>query len=350
MSAMLPSRQLWAQGPHIVAIGGGTGLSTMLRGLKKYTKNLTAIVTVSDDGGGSGMLRRDIGMLPPGDIRHCMESLANTEPVMQQLLTYRFESGTLRGQCFGNLLLAALNGVTGSFDEAVRSMGQVLAISGTVIPVTTTDVRLTATFENGAYVVGESNIFGFKKQQDCRIDHVELLPAHPKALPDALDAIAAADLILLGPGSLYTSIIPNLLVYGVAEAVAASDAQKIYVCNIMTQDGETEGYTAADHLEALQRHGREGIVDLCLANNAPIPRGLAARYSEEDAELLRVDRERIAALGIALAEYPLLSAQGGYARHDPALLAQAVMELYRERTVRIYRGTQQYITEEQEWK
>lgn len=350
MSAMLPSRQLWAQGPHIVAIGGGTGLSTMLRGLKKYTKNLTAIVTVSDDGGGSGMLRRDIGMLPPGDIRHCMESLANTEPVMQQLLTYRFESGTLRGQCFGNLLLAALNGVTGSFDEAVRSMGQVLAISGTVIPVTTTDVRLTATFENGAYVVGESNIFGFKKQQDCRIDHVELLPAHPKALPDALDAIAAADLILLGPGSLYTSIIPNLLVDGVAEAIAASDAQKIYVCNIMTQDGETEGYTAADHLEALQRHGREGIVDLCLANNAPIPRGLAARYSEEDAELLRVDRERIAELGIALAEYPLLSAQGGYARHDPALLAQAVMELYRERTVRIYRGTQQYITEEQEWK
>ena len=350
MSAMLPSRQLWAQGPHIVAIGGGTGLSTMLRGLKKYTKNLTAIVTVSDDGGGSGMLRRDIGMLPPGDIRHCMESLANTEPVMQQLLTYRFESGTLRGQCFGNLLLAALNGVTGSFDEAVRSMGQVLAISGTVIPVTTTDVRLTATFENGAYVVGESNIFGFKKQQDCRIDHVELLPAHPKALPDALDAIAAADLILLGPGSLYTSIIPNLLVDGVAEAIAASDAQKIYVCNIMTQDGETEGYTAADHLEALQRHGREGIIDLCLANNAPIPHELAARYSEEDAELLRVDRERIAALGIALAEFPLLSAQGGYARHDPELLARAVMELYRERTVRIYRGTQQYITEEQEWK
>lgn len=289
MSAMLPSRQLWAQGPHIVAIGGGTGLSTMLRGLKKYTKNLTAIVTVSDDGGGSGMLRRDIGMLPPGDIRHCMESLANTEPVMQQLLTYRFESGTLRGQCFGNLLLAALNGVTGSFDEAVRSMGQVLAISGTVIPVTTTDVRLTATFENGAYVVGESNIFGFKKQQDCRIDHVELLPAHPKALPDALDAIAAADLILLGPGSLYTSIIPNLLVDGVAEAIAASDAQKIYVCNIMTQDGETEGYTAADHLAALLRHGTADMVELCLANSSPIPPELAERYRAEGAEVLTVD-------------------------------------------------------------
>lgn len=241
---------------------------------------------MSDDGGGSGMLRRDIGMLPPGDIRHCMESLANTEPVMQQLLTYRFESGTLRGQCFGNLLLAALNGVTGSFDEAVRSMGQVLAISGTVIPVTTTDVRLTATFENGAYVVGESNIFGFKKQQDCRIDHVELLPAYPKALPDALDAIAAADLILLGPGSLYTSIIPNLLVDGVAEAIAASDAQKIYVCNIMTQDGETEGYTAADHLAALLRHGTADMVELCLANSSPIPPELAERYRAEGAEVL----------------------------------------------------------------
>ena len=202
--------------PHIVAIGGGHGLSAMLRGLKRYTKFITAIVTVADDGGGSGMLREDLGMLPPGDIRNCIMSLANTEPTMQKLLNYRFTEGSLAGQSFGNLFLAAMNGISGSFDEAVRSMGQVLAISGTVIPVTTTDVRLTATFENGAYVVGESNIFGFKKQQDCRIDHVELLPAHPKALPDALDAIAAADLILLGPGSLYTSIIPNLLVDGVA--------------------------------------------------------------------------------------------------------------------------------------
>ena len=331
-----------AAGPKIAAIGGGTGLSTMLRGLKKYTKNLTAIVTVSDDGGGSGMLRRDIGMLPPGDIRHCMESLANTEPVMQQLLTYRFESGTLRGQCFGNLLLAALNGVTGSFDEAVRSMGQVLAISGTVIPVTTTDVRLTATFENGAYVVGESNIFGFKKQQDCRIDHVELLPAHPKALPDALDAIAAADLILLGPGSLYTSIIPNLLVDGVAEAIAASDAQKIYVCNIMTQDGETEGYTAADHLAALLRHGTADRVELCLANSSPIPPELAERYRAEGAEALTVDRERIAQMGIELVERPLASPSGDFARHDPDALASAILDIYRARAVHIYGGRESY--------
>ena len=189
-------------------------------------------------------------------------------------------------------------------------MGQVLAISGRVLPVTNADVQLEAVFENGTRVVGESHIFNAKKQQDCRIHHVSLVPERPKALPDALRAISEADLILLGPGSLYTSVIPNLLVDGVADTIRASHAQKFYICNIMTQDGETEGYTAADHLEALQRHGREGIVDLCLANNAPIPRGLAARYSEEDAELLRVDRERIAALGIALAEYPLLSAQG----------------------------------------
>ena len=337
MSAMLPSRQLWAQGPHIVAIGGGTGLSTMLRGLKKYTKNLTAIVTVSDDGGGSGMLRRDIGMLPPGDIRHCMESLANTEPVMQQLLTYRFESGTLRGQCFGNLLLAALNGVTGSFDEAVRSMGQVLAISGTVIPVTTTDVRLTATFENGAYVVGESNIFGFKKQQDCRIDHVELLPAHPKALPDALDAIAAADLILLGPGSLYTSIIPNLLVDGVAEAIAASDAQKIYVCNIMTQDGETEGYTASDHIEALFSNSGAHLFDWCLANSLAIPAELAERYGAEGAEQVEIDDEAVYRLGVGILRAPVASWQSGYVRHDPDALSRELLRLYREKShTRVY--------------
>ena len=258
-----------AAGPKIAAIGGGTGLSTMLRGLKKYTDRLTAIVTVADDGGGSGVLRREMGILPPGDVRQCMQALANTEPVMEQLLGYRFPEGQLKGQSFGNLLLAALNGMAGSFEEAVAMMGQVLAISGRVLPVTNADVQLEAVFENGARVVGESHIFNAKKQQDCRIHHVSLVPEHPKALPDALHAISEADLILLGPGSLYTSVIPNLLVDGVADTIRASHAQKFYICNIMTQDGETEGYTAADHLEALQRHGREGIVDLCLATMRP---------------------------------------------------------------------------------
>ena len=266
----IPNSQQWERGPRIVAIGGGTGLSTMLRGLKNYTRNLTAVVTVADDGGGSGMLRRDMGMPPPGDIRHCMESLANVEPIMQRLLTYRFTEGALAGQSFGNLILAALNGVTGSFEEAVSQMSQVLAITGRVIPVTSADVQLEAVFENGTRVVGESKIYDFKKQQDCRIHHVALIPERPRALPSALEAIREADLILLGPGSLYTSVIPNLLVEGVPEAIAQSDALKIYVCNIMTQDGETEGYTAGDHLEALMNHGAPGLVDLCLANSAPV--------------------------------------------------------------------------------
>ena len=338
--------QQWERGPRIVAIGGGTGLSTMLRGLKKYTRNLTAIVTVADDGGGSGRLRQDLGMPPPGDIRHCMEALANTEPVMEKLLTYRFTDGSLSGQSFGNLLLAALHGVTGSFEEAVTQMSHVLAITGQVIPVTSADVQLEAVFENGARVVGESQIAAVKKEQDCRIHHVSLIPDHPKATPAALEAISEADLILLGPGSLYTSIIPNLLVEGVAQAAARSRGLKIYVCNIMTQDGETEGYTAADHLEALLVHGAPGLLDLCLANSAPVDPVLLAKYQEEDAVPLTVDRERIARLGLELVEHPVASERGCFARHDPEKLAGAVLEIYRRRAVRIFHGARRYVLEE----
>ena len=341
-----PTLQQWERGPKIVAVGGGTGLSTMLRGLKKYTRNLTAIVTVADNGGGSGVLRQDLGMPPPGDIRHCMEALANTEPIMETLLTYRFPEGVLAGQSFGNLILAALNGITGSFEEAVTEMSHVLAITGRVIPVTSADVQLEAVFENGERITGESKIFAFKKQQDCRIHHVHLIPRNPKATPAALEAIGEADLILLGPGSLYTSVIPNLLVEGVAQAIARAEAPKIYICNIMTQDGETEGYTAADHLEALLAHGEPGLLDLCLANTAPVRPGLLEKYREEDAVPLTVDRGRIAALGLELVERPVASEEGNYARHDPDKLAQAVLEIYHSRAVRIFRGARRYILEE----
>ena len=328
MSDTLHDLQQWENGPKIVAIGGGTGLSTMLRGLKKYTKNLTAVVTVADDGGGSGVLRREIGMPPPGDIRHCMESLANVEPIMEQLLTYRFREGSLSGQSFGNLLLAALNGITGSFEEAVTRMSQVLAITGQVLPVTGADVQLEAVFENGSRVVGESSIFAFKKEQDCRIHHVALIPEHPKALPSALEAIRQADLIVLGPGSLYTSIIPNLLVDGVVEEICRARALKLYVCNIMTQDGETEGYTAADHVCALLEHGAPGLVDVCLANSEEVRQGLVERYQREDAAPLLVDRERFEQMGLELVERPIASHTSNYARHSQTRLAQAIMEIY----------------------
>ena len=223
--------------PRIAAIGGGHGLSAMLRGLKTYTKNITAIVTVADDGGGSGMLREDLGMLPPGDIRNCIMALANTEPTMQQLLNYRFTDGSLAGQSFGNMFLAAMNGISGSFDEAVHRMGDVLAITGRVLPVTNQDVRLEAEFHDGSRVLGESKIFYAKKINNSRIRKVRLVPERPAALPESVQAIRDADIVVIGPGSLYTSIIPNFLVSGISDAVRQSRACKIYALNIMTQDG-----------------------------------------------------------------------------------------------------------------
>ncbi len=315
-------------GPRIVVIGGGTGLSTMLRGLKTYTENITAIVSVSDDGGGSGVLREDLGMLPPGDIRNCITALANTEPTMMELMNYRFPEGINKGQSFGNLFLAALNGITGSFEEAVTRMNEVLAVTGKVLPVTNANVNLVADFENGASVVGESKIAAKKKQQNCRIHKVRLEPEHPKALPHAIDAILSADMIILGPGSLYTSIIPNLLVDGIVQALEQSKAPKIYVLNIMTQDGETEGYTAFDHLHALLQHSAPHLVDACIYNTAPVPDPIQARYKTEDAEPVEIDMQRFREAGVEMYGFPLIAGGSQLARHDPALLAQAVVNVF----------------------
>lgn len=305
-------------GPRIAAIGGGTGLSTLLRGLKLYTKNLTAIVTMADDGGGSGRLRQDLGMLPPGDIRSCLEALANAEPLMAQLMHYRFCEGTLAGQSFGNLFLAALNGIMPSFDRAVESMSQVLAITGRVLPVTTADVQLEATFENGASVVGESRIFRCKKEQDCRIRRVRLIPEHPRALPAAVEALEEAEVIVLAPGSLYTSIIPNLLVDGIVDAIRRSRALKVYVCNVMTQDGETEGYTVSDHIRALFKHSCPGLFDLCLTNSSPIPPAVVQRYAQEGAEPIFCDRESVEALGVEIVSRPVSTVETAWCAITPA--------------------------------
>ncbi len=317
--------RLWVPGnPRIVAIGGGHGLSNTLRALKPYTRHITAIVTVADDGGGSGTLREELGMLPPGDIRNCILALANTEPTMEQLLDYRFSSGRLAGQSFGNLFLAALDGLCGSFDEAVRRMGEVLNITGRVLPVTCDNVQLHAEFENGASVTGESHILRAKKENDCRIRRVWLTPQQPKALPEALLAISQADMIVIGPGSLYTSIIPNFLVDGIGQAVKDARAKKVFVLNIMTQDGETEGYTAADHITALLRHA-PGVVDCCLANSAPIPAQMVRAYKQEGAEPL--DLTTLSELGIPTICAPLAAYQGAYAHHDPESLGRELVRL-----------------------
>ena len=326
------------QGPRITVIGGGHGLSNMLRGLKQYTENISAIVTVADDGGGSGMLRQDLGMPPPGDIRNCLEALANTEPLMRELMQYRFKDGSLAGQSFGNLFLAALNGISDSFDVAVSRMSDVLAITGKVLPVTTADVKLEAEFENGASVIGESRIFYCKKQEDCRIRKVRLLPENSKALPAAVAAIREADILVLGPGSLYTSIIPNLLVDGIVDEIRDSDALKVYVANVMTQEGETEEYTLSDHIQALFKHSVPGLFDLCLANSSPIPDVVAARYAEEGAELLRYDADACAALGVEVIQRPVAIVDHDYVRHHPDRLARELILLHAERSVRIAGG------------
>ena len=322
-------------GPRIVVIGGGTGLSTMLRGLKTYMENITAIVSVSDDGGGSGVLREDLGMLPPGDIRNCITALANTEPTMMELMNYRFPEGINKGQSFGNLFLAALNGITGSFEEAVTRMNEVLAVTGKVLPVTNANVDLVADFENGASVVGESKIAAKKKQQNCRIHQVRLEPQKPKALPHAIDAILSADMIILGPGSLYTSIIPNLLVDGIVDAIRRSRALKVYVCNVMTQDGETEGYTVSDHIRALFKHSCPGLFDLCLTNSSPIPPAVVQRYAQEGAEPIFCDRESVEALGVEIVSRPVSTVENGLVRHNPGHLAWELVQLHNQRNIRV---------------
>ena len=316
-------------GPRIAAVGGGTGLSTLLRGLKLYTKNLTAIVTVADDGGGSGMLREDLGMLPPGDIRNCIMALANTEPTMQQLLNYRFTDGSLAGQSFGNLFLAAMNGISGSFDEAVHRMGDVLAITGRVLPVTNQDVRLEAEFHDGSRTLGESKIFYAKKINNSRIRKVRLVPERPTALPESVRAIRDADIVVIGPGSLYTSIIPNFLVGGIADAVRQSRALKIYVLNIMTQDGETDGYDADDHVRAILEHAGPGVMDVCIANDEPVPPEIMEPYAKEGVSQLELRREDLEQMGLAVRTFPLLE-PGRYIRHNSDALARAILSVWRE--------------------
>ena len=325
---------------QVVAIGGGTGLSTLLRGLKPHVAEprrpaglrpvitrLTAIVTVTDEGGSSGRLRRDFGMLPPGDIRNCLVALAEDEQLLTRLFTYRFTSGRgLAGHSFGNLFLAALTRLTRDFAEAVRLSSEVLAVRGEILPSTLSDVRLKARLADGSTVYGESRITRTPKP----IRRVELVPRGGRPLPEALDAIDKADLITLGPGSLYTSLIPNLLVRGVADHIARARAVRVLVANLMTQPGETRDYTASDHLRAIQEHaGGRRLFDYIVLSTEPLASRLRRRYAAEGAVPVIRDLDQVNKLGVRPVEARLLG-EDHVVRHDPGRLAQLLLRLARD--------------------
>ena len=331
---LIDDERLLVSGPKIVVVGGGTGLSTMLRGLKKYTNNITAIVTVGDDGGGSGKIREDFGMLPPGDIRNCILALADTEPIMEKLLQYRFKEGSLEGQSFGNLFLAAMAGISDNFEEAVQRMSSVLAVTGKVLPVTLDDMKLVAILENGDKIDGESRIPDEAIARKSKIKKLMINPKNAKPLVDALKAIEEADAIIMGPGSLYTSIIPNMLVTDIADTICDSDAIKIYISNIMTQPGETDDFAASDHLRTLINYGGKKCVQYVIANNGIIPEDIESRYLKEGSKLVELDRDKIKSLGVEIVEDNLVKITKGYVKHDSEYLAEIIMKTVIEKELK----------------
>jgi uncharacterized cofD-like protein len=310
-------------------VGGGTGLSALLRGLKRYTgsdrlSQLTGVVTVTDDGGSSGRLRREFGVLPPGDIRNCLVALADDEDLLARLFQYRFPNGDgLLGHSFGNLFLTALTGITGDFHQAILTAESILSVRGKICPATVQDVRLRGRGASGQVYEGESAI-GTSGEA---IERLELDPPAPPAFPPAVAALEKADLILLGPGSLYTSILPNLLIPGIRQAVSKSQARTVLLLNLMTQPGETDGMTGLDHLRAIERFAGHGLVDAVLVSSSEIPAQLLEHYAETNSEPVLIDRAEVEALDIRVVEADLLAAGDAFIRHDPPKLAKAVMEL-----------------------
>ncbi len=316
--------------PNVVVIGGGTGQSVFLRGLKHETKNITAIVTVADDGGGSGVLREDLGMIPPGDIRNCLLALANMEPAMSEVMRYRFPDGSLKGQSVGNLFLAAMTGIYDNFETAVYKMGQVFAVTGRVLPVSLDNINLIAELENGETVVGESNIPRQVRKTKSAIKKIYLDNPDAKPLDEVVTSIKNADAVAIGPGSLYTSILPNLLVEGVVDALSTTRAPKVYVCNIMTQPGETGGKNVLDHVKVIVDHAGINFIDYVLVNNEYLPQGVFERYAKDGAELVMLDKEQrdgLEAMGIKCIEEKLIEIKNGYIRHDAEMVSKAVVDI-----------------------
>ncbi len=325
IDVLLAHRRLY-RGPKIVVIGGGTGLSTLLRGLKTYSANITAIVTVADDGGSSGRLRQEFGVLPPGDIRNCLAALADEEKLLTELFQYRFKAGDgLTGHSFGNLFLTAMSDITGDLEQAVAASSKVLAVRGQVLPATLSDVRLWAELADGRRIEGESSI----SEAGGSIVKIGCIPANPPALPAAIKAIKEADYIIIGPGSLYTSLIPNLLVPQIADAIAASLAPRIYVCNIMTQPGETQGYTVSDHIRAIDAACERQLFDAVLVHKKSPSAHSLIRYAQQNSHPVFLDREAVSDLGrrIVLANI-LFEDDIGCVRHNPQKLARVLFRWY----------------------
>ena len=326
VDVLLAHRRL-NRGPKIVVIGGGTGLSTLLRGLKLYSANITAIVTVADDGGSSGRLRREIGVLPPGDIRNCIAALADEEKLLTELFQYRFEAGDgLTGHSFGNLFLSAMTAVSGDLEQAIAASSKVLAIRGKVLPSTLTDVSLWARLSDGRLIEGESNITG----AGGKIEEIGCRPDNPTALPAAIRAIEEAEYIVIGPGSLYTSVIPNLLVPDIRAAIAGADVPRIYVCNIMTQPGETDNYGVSDHLRAIDAISEYRLFDAVLVQRTPPSPDSLKHYAQENCHPVFLDREAVGEMGcrIVIANVMSENEKTGRVRHDPHRLARVLLRWY----------------------
>jgi len=337
--SLSPAKTAREHGLRVVAIGGGTGLSTLLKGLKRFVltpselpaprpgspviRDLCAVVTVSDDGGSSGRLRKELNMLPPGDIRNCIVALSEDEALLSRLFRHRFDKGSgLEGHSFGNLFLAALTSLTSDFSEAVRLSSEILVTRGHIYPATTSNIELETLMEDGTRVRGETKITASKG----RIRELFLVPPDVEPMPQTLDAIAHADMITIGPGSLFTSLIPNLLVRGIAQAIAQSRATKVYICNLMTQANESLGLSAADHIRALNRHAQGQIFDYALLNCTPVSDDLKAKYASEGACQIVNDLEAIEALGVipVLGDY---LEEAGVARHNTSRVARDLLQL-----------------------
>ncbi len=318
---ILYQRRQLGRGPKIVTVGGGTGLSVLLSGLREHTSNLVAIVTVADDGGSSGRLRQEFDILPPGDIRNCLVALADAPTLMRDLFQFRFDTNSeLNGHNFGNLFITVMTRLTGDFEKAIKETSKVLALRGQVIPSTLDSVVLVAEHQDGSTTEGENKI----PSVHIPINRVALKPVHPVATPEAIKAIKEAQVIILGPGSLYTSILPNLLIKEITQSIAESSALKVYVCNVMTQPGETDGYAVSEHIKTLIRHSHPRIFDYCVVNNSHIPQDVLKRYAKQKAYPVVNDAENIKNMGYRVMEGDIVSVHD-VIRHDPEKLANLIL-------------------------